>query len=97
MICKYLDASTGHLTRGEMQLVEAAPDALPRCIPHRYGAWVYVPSDAESLDPALAQIAPNLHAVIEHARANGCSWINFDADGDECEGLATFPWPSEAT
>jgi hypothetical protein len=100
-VYKYLDLSTGHLTRNEgVELSSAYPygdlDHSPRVIVHDYGAWVNVPDldgswDAEDQE-ALRSSRPNLADVIDHARELGCTWINFDRDAEPEEGLPVHDW-----
>lgn len=102
----YLDATTAHLTKDEMDVLSAVEDSseekptrsiLPRVIRHTYGAWVNVPTDIDGeadrrREADRAELYPNLQRVIEHARTNGCFWINFDQSADRIEGLPVFDW-----
>jgi hypothetical protein len=99
----YLDASIAHLAPAERPVVLFTPDddppigavtvgpaqLLPRIVPHRYGAWVNVPSELDSneLGKLRAGGFPTLTDLIAFAANRGCNWINLDADGAEIAEL----------
>lgn len=100
---RYLDLSTGHLTRTEAEVL----DFLTRrdrddepwiVVPHGYGAWVHVDPDPGAIDEFIEaddEFAHRWASMIECMRAAlalGCLWINFDADADRMEGLPVYDW-----
>ncbi len=98
---RYIDLSTGHVSREEMEVLEARDDfadppvidVLPRVIPHRHGAWVNVPAASDDEHGAIrAKQFPSIQAVITYARAQGASWINLDAAGDTVDELPEYSW-----
>lgn len=101
MIARYLDVSTGHLTRRELDtaVVVLAQDG-PRVIAHEYGMWVNVQHDdvEDGAETLTAAGFINLLAVIRVARALGpdVNWINFDADGETLDQLGLVETSSTA-
>lgn len=49
-VYKYLDLSTGHLTKADAHELSGGMVCGCRVIPHDYGAWVHVPSSRELAD-----------------------------------------------
>lgn len=55
-----------------------------------YGYLVWVDDDFKNME--ISQDHPDLVAVIEYAKANGCQWIRFDCDGPAVTDLPTYEW-----
>jgi hypothetical protein len=102
-VYRYLDASVAHLAPDEREVVLFTADdppmgvglhrpLLPRIVPHRFGAFVNVPSelDDNELDAMQADGFPSLVEVIVFAAQRGCNWINFDQDGAEIPELPSY-------
>lgn len=100
----YLDISTAHVTKEEMEAIEkiaAVPLALRHAIEPleipvsadtRYGAWLYVPDADPEEDAVRREAYPNIQALIDLARQNDCIYINLDADGEIEPELPRFQW-----
>lgn len=100
-IYRYLDLSTAHTRPRELNTLLAATSQArgPRTIAHKYGAWVNVPTASESeagetLEAILAR-CPHVAACLRYARQARCTWINFDADAEQIDGLEVFDWKQE--
>jgi hypothetical protein len=54
-----------------------------------HGYFMHAPDlpESDGLDNGIPE---DMHAIIRHAKANGCHYILFDADGDVIEGLPVF-------
>lgn len=78
-INKYLDISTGHLT--DETLRNLAHHVISE---YDYGCFIFVPDEIDDECP------PDLIAVIEYAKKEGCTIIRFDRDGDEIDALPIF-------
>jgi hypothetical protein len=102
-VYRYLDVSVAHLAPDEREVVLSTPDdppigvdihrpLLPRVVPHRFGAFVNVPSelDDNELDAMQADGFASLVEVLVFAAQRGCNWINFDQDGAEIPELALY-------
>lgn len=89
MIHTYLDLSTGHVTKDEMDAIDhSVGDALPVVATYKFGAFLHVPDDdCEDLAPY-----PAVRAVVELARSLGVTLVRLDADGPEVPGLKTYDW-----
>jgi hypothetical protein len=90
---RYLDVSTANLTQAECEGMEQSELILTRSF--EYGAWVYVgsskPGQGQDIE-AIRGDFPNLAAVMDVARKFECTWILFDCDGPEIDGLPVFDW-----
>jgi len=96
-VCKYLQVSTGNLSKETAQLFEryTSPDREP-CEGNfglpvaynkgEYGWFAHVPDDNEGIEP------PELCALLDYARSLGCNWIEFDCDNDPLDGFPVFDW-----
>ena len=81
-IAKMLVLSTAHVTR------ETAEWLNTETVGYRkgdYGWIIYTDADPDEL-------APELVACLEFAKAQGCEWIMFDCDADKIDSLETFEW-----
>lgn len=86
--------STSHIRPSTADLLDQWAPMLPEARPlgvaeAGYGWFVLTdPLDGE----ALEMVPPELRAVIDLARAQGCRWLLLDRDADCAEGLETFDW-----
>jgi len=58
--------------------------------PKNHGFYVRLPALAETWDQVLADLTPEMLAIVTLARAQGADRIEFDADEDPSEGLTDF-------
>ena len=73
------------------------PVTLPRIESHRYGWLMFVPSDKDvfkEFDESLGKhgFSTELRYIYYRAYEQGVRVVNFDQDGEECEGLKEFDW-----
>jgi hypothetical protein len=107
-VFSYLDLSTGHVSKKTMEWLNAALPIESHChgltiAPYEYGAFVSVPSKAETIDER--ECPDDLKTVLKFAQQKSCSIVRFDRDGETIEDLPYFnwsepcpicKWPSEA-
>lgn len=93
-VFKYLDCSTGHITKQTMELLEKGEESglsFMSVAPYKYGAFVTVPDD--TADPARVSAMPNdLAVVLALAHGRGCQVVRFDSDGATYDELPSFNW-----
>lgn len=88
---KFLDISTGNVTRATMDLIEK--QGLPiSSYTNEYGAFVYVPRAEEGSIVNVADLPEDLRKVMEIARREGCGYILFDRDADPHPELECHDW-----
>src|SRR4029453_13686608 len=98
MIGKYLDVSTGHVTKDDMELLEiAAHDSaaeLPVIAEYLEGVICYVPDDYDYSIKRMrkAGISESFIKLLAYARKHGCYLIRLDCDGDEIAELDKHDW-----
>jgi len=73
------------------------PSHLPRMETHEYGWLVFVNSDKDSHryeDAGLYKggFTEAFRLIFREAHDQGIHVINFDQDGEECDGLQEFEW-----
>ena len=79
---KYLDVCTAHVRQETMN-----PGLNPYFIAeYEYGAFFYVPLEIEADTPE------DLAAVLRLAKANGCTLVRLDCDGESYAELETYDW-----
>lgn len=81
--------STGHVTKETARLLNSTKlEDWPCCGgPYAgYGWFVYAHDENDG------QIPADLFAVMEFARANGCTNVLFDCDAEQVEGLPAYEW-----
>ena len=104
---KTLDCSTAHISKAtadrlmlQKSLVDRAdgdesPEYLPLIVYDKdeYGWFIKVPGK-EDLDLSLVreELPGDLYLVLRYALESKCSWIVFDCDGADVEGLPKFDW-----
>ena len=94
---KYLDASTGHITREDNALLQQTEtsEGVPGCYVYPYDNGYFIsiypdePSEQEMKESGFSESFFN---VQEYARKNGCTVLRLDADGDEIPELETHRW-----
>lgn len=90
-IVRMLVLSTSHVPR---RFIEADGDLPTGTHPTDYGALMWVPDEHQERDDGYAALganmAPEVLAVRRFARARGCVYILFDADGPTMRGLADY-------
>ena len=94
-IVKMLDASTGHLSKRDRELMDLGLRDLPRIQAHEHGWIVFISSDPEAVeehDQALegAKASKGLRKLCEIAAKKGCYLINFDADGRPHKNVTVY-------
>ena len=96
-IYKYLDASTGHITKEDNALLRqtSTSEDIPGCYVYPYDCGYFiavypdVPTEEEKNKSGLSE---NFFMVVNHARKNGCFLLRLDVDGNELEGFEIFEW-----
>ena len=85
-----LVVSTGHLTKETAEYLNDTPSAKwPFCGgPYADFGWFLYAHDENS----DGSIPPDLYAVMQFAKANGCTNVLFDRDADQVEGLPFHEW-----
>ena len=85
----FLDASTRHLEKADRLFLEFSADPGKRdglaAMAGTYGWFVYAHDDR-----CCEGISDVLWAIFERARALGCDYVLFDADGPVLEGMPVF-------
>ncbi len=86
-VYRYLDLSTCHVTREDMDgLQQAVGDtAAPVIAAYPEGVILYVPDDGYALSDWLS---PSLAKILAYARAQDCYLVRLDADGEEIDDPA---------
>lgn len=100
-----LDLSTGHITEEDstklyiLKELATLRNSPIRIIAHQYGWFVNVPEDKsvqERIERVIALIdagfSEEFIVLYFMARDSGCSWINFDQDGETVDDLPVFDW-----
>ena len=96
-IYTYLDASTGHITKKDNDLLQLASTSenIPGCYVYPYDCGYFiavypdVPTEEEKNESGLSE---NFFMVVNHARKNGCLLLRLDVDGNELEGFDLIDW-----
>lgn len=96
---RMIDLSTAHIEKDDMRVFGMLGNMKPRAVSHEYGLIVFVNSDPNSLDEAVAcmkaeGVSDAFIAIYAAAAKMGgdVMAINFDRDGEIQEGLPTFDW-----
>lgn len=96
---KYLDISTGHITKEDSERLAA--DALARRPFHPiveeswYGWWVYAPTELKkewAPEVSARGYSKEFIGVLAYARKHRCTWIKLDCDAPVVPGLPVFDW-----
>lgn len=97
MIEKMLTLSTAHVSEDTAALLEDTLQQTLGTAPFicfqkdDYGWFVHVPADV-SMRESLDTFPEDLRTCMDHARAEGCTWLMFDRDADLVEGLPAYDW-----
>lgn len=84
-----LDLSTAHLSEETCTNLNSYEGVIASETTH--GWLMYVPEDPDGLANE-GQWPPELLPIVKLARANGCTYILFDADATTTDRLPTFDW-----
>lgn len=96
-IYKYLDASTGHITKEDNALLQqtSTSEEIPGCYAYPYDCGYFIsvypdsPTEEEKKESGLSE---NFFKIVEHARKNNCFILRLDAEGNELEGFDLIDW-----
>jgi len=102
---KSLVASTGHVKKSDMDLLEQE-NSYPYTVHNtEYGAMVYITKDMtipveQSVEfitdgqdiEKLVAFSRNFRRLLKLAKDNDCTWLRLDCDGSEIEGLELLEW-----
>jgi len=94
---KYLDASTGHITREDNSLLQQTEtsEGVPGCYVYPYDCGYFIsiypdaPSEEEKKESGFSE---SFFKVQEYARKNGCTVLRLDAEGDHIPGMTLHDW-----
>jgi len=79
MIEKYMDLSTGYVTRETAEWLDEQPSGIIMYPKGEYGWFIYT----GYIDELPEVIPDDLVRVIKYARKKKCGWIVLDRDGDD--------------
>ena len=89
LVRKFLDLSTGHLSQGALNALEASSEdqggGSLSCSKTPHGFWVWISED--EVEAAASGVPHDILAIFHVARINGCDYVQFDADASECDDL----------
>ena len=83
---RYLDLSTGHVTRKTMTRIEENDPDYPIITNYPHGAILWVPEEIEHSLPF------DLLTVLMYAKGRDCRLVRLDADGDKHTDLTYYGW-----
>lgn len=97
MFNKYLDISTGHITKADSEWLGTYADQKHSIegvgFPYRYDCGFFIavcePDENEPINCNFSNLFGN---VVNYARINGCALIRLDADGPLVETLEVCDW-----
>lgn len=92
---KYLDCSTGHITKQTMGLLNKGEESglLGMTVaPYEYGAFVTVPGFDDPDDECVRTMPNDLAEVLAFAHSRGCQVVRFDSDGFTYDELPSYDW-----
>lgn len=87
-----VDASTGHITEQDNELLQK--DDLPGLIvyPYDYGFFVYLSEDETKESILSSGFSGGFVYLFEQARDTGAKFLNLDCDGPIYPELPQFNW-----
>lgn len=92
---KFLDISTGHITKNDMALL-AKDDCQIVTYQFEYGTWVHIlqdkPYEFTYKVLKLLGFSVGFIKVYMAARAAGCWFIKLDQDGETYEQFEQYEW-----
>jgi hypothetical protein len=97
-ISKMLDISTGHLTKGDNDLLTEAGEGETGnpivAYIYEYGYLVFVPEKDEGLNQhaRMYGYSTTFTRIMNRARELKCKYIQFDGDGIQYDDIETFKW-----
>ena len=83
-IFNYLDVSTIHITREDRSiLLEMTENSWVSVVQHEFGHFVRVPVEWDDavMNIADQNLSEAFMAIMTYAHYYGCSFVNFDGDG----------------
>jgi len=105
---KMLIINTGHISSQDMEnLTDTDPHPYPYTVLlTEYGVIISLTSDMEiqpkeqsivfisdkKVEPWVKEYSKEFIDILRLAKAEGCTWINFDCDGTEHDELPKFNW-----
>jgi ssDNA-binding Zn-finger/Zn-ribbon topoisomerase 1 len=97
LIQKYMDVSTGHITkRDNMLLIEAckADTGNPLvAYKYQYGYWIACGSNPDYYKSFKEYgYSENFVAIVARAQEFKCTYVQIDCDGIQYDDLETFDW-----
>lgn len=99
-IFKVFDASTGHITKKDDELLKGFDDdPMHPCIIYSYaeGYFIFVFYDKDSLSEKKEELkefgfSQEFVNLFEIASKAGCKFLNLDCDGPAYSDIPTFTW-----
>ena len=88
---KYLDITTGHVTRADMGKLER-DDCPLVAYPYNEGCWVHIADDVTRNDLERLGFSEGFCGVFVMVRAASCQFIKLDCDGWQYAGLKHYDW-----
>lgn len=100
-IMQVLVVNSGHITKEESELFEAAsldttgnsvelPGNMSGPMSWQYGWMFYIGERGDSV--TTEGMSPGLAAVIELAWNEKIEWVRFDCDGPKLDNIPTYDW-----
>ncbi len=88
----YIDASTGHITQHDAELMNAGEDLPFRYSTHEHGYIIFI--NHEIIQSALEDclISDDFMELYLHAKDCKCNLINLDSDGNKLGILHLNDW-----
>ena len=81
MINKYLDASTGYITKKDSEKLNDS--SFVHAIPYAYSWWIYVENTDSNFWGEDCDMSDSFIKLVWYALNNDCTWIKLDCDGDD--------------
>lgn len=89
---RYLDASTGHITQQDNQLMVDLTELPFRYAPNEYGYIVWISDELTREELEDSPISDDFTQLILYAKAVGCGILNLDMDGEQYKTLHLNNW-----
>ncbi|QFZ20525.1 DUF5983 family protein [Saccharothrix syringae] len=86
----FLDLSTSHLREQTCLQLDDHEGVVAHNL--RHGWLLFVPDPADEAASGDIDWPDELVPIVELAQASGCSYVLFDADGPQLDGLPVFDW-----
>jgi hypothetical protein len=88
---RYLDASTGHVKKEDLERLREADSGLSS-YPDQFGAWLHVNSEVSGRALLRMGYSRGFALLYAAAKKAGCCFIRLDCDGHRYEGLPHYNW-----